>query len=571
MPTPYETAIGSWTRRSTFFWAATGATVGLSNLWQFPYLASQHGGGLFVLLYLACLLLVTLPLMLTESALGRQARHGIVLALDGFVRQGRLSRHWLWTGRLSLLSAFIVLSFTAVIGAICLAYVFYGALGRFSGADELGTARLLSELVADGGNYRMFMGWHAFFLLLVVGVSAQGVVGGLERTFRSVVPGLLLLLVALLVYSAQKGDLAGAVGYLLAFRSEDLTWESLQVALFHAFFTLGLGMGVWVIFGAYMPVLTPLKRAVFGVVLMDTLFAIGAGLMIYALVLARAPGIGEQGFGLLFMALPLSLADLPASQFVLVAVFLMVVLVAWTTSLAVLEPVVAWFQEWTGTPRGWSVAVMGFLVWLAGLASLLSFNIWADHTLVGGTVFRWLELVVSGLLIPLVSILVAVFVGWKLSRPVAFGLIGQAPWLVRQVWFWVMRLVLPLVVAYIGIHYSLSSVRDLCGAEQEANLCRPINGVGVLEAVPGSEEGEDSPAEQKEAPVQSWPSMPGVEGEPKSAPVPEASPDGEFESGPPSDEGATVRQAEEADRKPAATPEVDNDRQSGDEILYHSV
>jgi NSS family neurotransmitter:Na+ symporter len=120
MPTPYQTHIGSFTRKSTFFWAAVGATVGLANLWQFPYLASLHGGGLFILLYLACLLLVTLPLMVTEAAIGRYARHGIVLAMDGLIRSAKQSRAWMAVGRLSILAAFLVLSFTAVFGAIAL-------------------------------------------------------------------------------------------------------------------------------------------------------------------------------------------------------------------------------------------------------------------------------------------------------------------------------------------------------------------------------------------------------------------------------------------------------------------
>ncbi len=294
MPTPYETAIGSWTRRSTFFWAATGATVGLSNLWQFPYLARSHGGGAFILIYLACLLLVTLPLMLTETAIGRHSRHGIVLAMDGLIRSARQPRWWMWAGRLSILSAFLVLSFTVVIGAICLAYVFYGALGRFSPGDELGAAALLNDLVANPSDYREFMAWHGFFIVLVLWVSVQGVVGGLERALRVVVPGFLVLLVALLLFSARHGDVPAALQHMLSFRTDDVTWGSLRAALFHAFFTLGLGMGVWAIFGSYMPAIAPLKRSVVAVVLMDTLIAVMAGLVLYALVLPHAPASGSR-------------------------------------------------------------------------------------------------------------------------------------------------------------------------------------------------------------------------------------------------------------------------------------
>ena len=481
MPTPYETPIGSWTRPTTFFWAATGATFGLANVWQFPYLAGQHGGGLFILLYLACLLLVTLPLMVTESAMGRYSRHGLVLAMDGFVRSARRSRVWMWAGRLGVLAAFLVLSFTAVFGAIALAYVFYGAMGRFIGAGEADAARILSALVSDSRDYRVFMGWHGFFLLLVVWVSMQGVVDGVERAVRVVAPAMMLILLALCGLAAWSGDFRSASDFMLDFRPADVTLDSLRAALFHAFFTLGLGMGVWTLFGAYTPADTRLKRSVLAVVLMDTLIAIGAGLAVYSLAPDGHSMEGERGFGLLFLSLPVALADLPGSQFLVAAVFLVIVMIVWTTSLSLLEPVVGWFQEWTGAPRGLSAFLMGSSVWLAGLGSLLSFNLWSDERFAGGTLFRWLELITGGLLIPLVSILISVFAGWYLTRNLTFTILGKAPRLIGRIWFWVMRLVLPLVVAYIGLQYTATSLVALCDSGSNGLWCEP-----TVELAPGS-------------------------------------------------------------------------------------
>lgn len=471
MPTPYQTHIGSFTRKSTFFWAAVGATVGLANLWQFPYLASLHGGGLFILLYLACVLLVALPLMVTEAAVGRYARHGIVLAMDGLIRSARQSRAWMVVGRLSILAAFLVLSFTAVFGAITLAYVFFGALGRFSGAGEAEATGILAGLVSDPSQYRVFMGWHAFFLLLVLQVSAQGVVKGLERASRVVVPGTLMLVLVLFALASWYGRLDGAINHILAMHPEDLSWESLQAALFHAFFTLGLGMGVWAILGSYTTPHTRLKRSILAVVLMDTLVAILAGLMIYAIATDGNSFDGERGFSLLFVSMPVTLAQLPASQFVITVVFLMVVLIVWTTSLYLLEPIVGWFREWTGAPRSMSVLLIGLAVWLVGLASLLSFNAWAEERVGGATLFRWLELVTDGLLIPLVAILIALFTGWCLTRHLSGTILGASPRLFADIWFWVMRLVLPLVVAWIGVQYTAFSLANLCSNGNAAAWC----------------------------------------------------------------------------------------------------
>lgn len=557
MSTPYETAIGSWTGRSTFFWAATGATVGLSNLWKFPYLAGANGGGLFVLLYLGCLLLVTLPLMLTETALGRTARNGIVLAMGGVARRIGRSAHWTWVGRFSVLAGFLVLSFTAVIGAICLAYVFYSALGFFNGTSEQDVAHTLTSLVENPNGQRSFMIWHASFLILVAIVSVQGVVDGLERAFRVVMPALLILLLGLFCYSYEFGDLTRAVDFMLRFHPEEVTWRSLQLALAHAFYTLGLGMGVWVIFGAYMPSFTPLKRSVFAVALMDTLIAIVAGLTIYGLVFARSGG-GEpsQGFGLVFLDLPASLSTAPGGQFVATAMFVAILLVAWTTSLALLEPVVGWFREWVGGPRGWSAAMMVIAAWVAGLGTLFSFNIWSDMTLAGGTLFRWIEILTGGLLIPLVSIALAIFVGWVLREQRALTMIGRAPGWIAGIWFWVIKLVLPPVILFIGIHYAVISLGALCDDGKQADWC-PGGSSGPIEhpAMPTPHTTGITPSEEQ--------------------PVDELSPEGAAVSGPEPDSAAlptTTRGDTGRSLKHEKTETVPtDDAPHGRDLLYDSV
>lgn len=539
MPAPYETPIGSWTRKSTFFWAAVGATVGLANLWQFPYLAGQHGGGLFILVYLACLLLVTLPLMVTEAALGRHSRHGIVLAMDGYIRSARCSRWWMFAGRLSVIAAFLVLSYTAVFGAIALAYVFYGAFGVFSDARPVDATEVLADLVSDSRDYKVFMAWHLFFLVLVVWVSMQGVIKGLERVFRALVPASLVMLVGLFALAGWHGRLDSAVSAILQFRPEDVGLDSVKAALFHAFFTLGLGMGVWAIFGAYTPAGVRLKRSVLAVVLMDTLVAILAGVLIFATATVDGTFDGERGFSLLFVSLPVALAPLPGSQFIITAAFLLVVLVVWTTSLALLEPVVGWFREWTGAPRGLAAFLMGALVWLGGLATLLSFNVWSDVRPAGGSLFRWLELVTGGVLIPLVAILIALFTGWCLTRSLSFSILGKTPWLFSRIWYWVMRLVLPVVVAYIGISYALFSLDNLCDNNAEA-----VEWCGQMEpVVAGPKDSGDDAAGQ--APVAG-----------EEAPVPAAG------------EGEAQPTRNEEDAGPASQPEK---APKQGEILYHSV
>lgn len=471
MSSKYQTSTGSFTRKSTFFWASVGATVGLANLWQFPYLASIYGGGFFVLIYLVCLLLVTLPLMVTEAVIGRQSRHGIVLAMDGLVKNSGCSPWWRAAGPLSILAAFLVLSFTAVFGGIVLAYVFFGAADYFGGATPDTATGILADLVSSSGRHREFMGWHAFFLLLVIWVSARGVVKGVERSLRMIVPGALLLMIALFVLAARHGQLAYGVEHILAFRPEEVGFGSVKAAFFHAFYTLGLGMGVWAVFGAYSTSHTRLKRSILAVVLMDTLIAIIAGVMMFSAASEAGSLDGERGFSLLFVSLPVTLGQLPYSQIVIAAVFLAVLLIVWATAISLLEPVVGWFREWTGAPRAWTVIIIGAAVWFVGLASLFSFNVWSDYRLAGATTFRWLELITGGVLIPLVAILIATFTGWCLTKRYLAGMLGGAPVVFRKIWYWTMRLVLPLVVAWIGIQYTAFSLTNLCENGSAAIWC----------------------------------------------------------------------------------------------------
>lgn len=476
MSSKYQTSIGSFTRKSTFFWASVGATVGLANLWQFPYLASVHGGGLFVLAYLVCLLMVTLPLMVTEAAIGRHSRHGMVLAMDGLVKNAGSSPVWRLAGPLSILASFLVLSFTAVFGGIVVAYIFFGATDSFGGANAAEATGILAELVSSSGRYREFMGWHAFFLLLVVWVSARGVVSGVERSLRMIVPGGLVLMLGLFGVAATHGQLASGVESILVMRPEEFGLESVQAAFFHAFFTLGLGVGVWAVFGAYSTAHTRLKRSLLAVVLMDTLIAIVVGVMMFSVASGSGSLDGQHGFGLLFVSLPVTLAPVPFSQVVIAAVFLAVMLVVWATSIALLESVVAWFREWTGAPRTWSVIIVGAAVWLTGLASLFSFNVWSEYQLAGATTYRWIELITGGVLIPVVAILVATFAGWGLTKRYSAGMLGAAPALIRKAWLWSMRLVLPLVVAWIGIQYTAVSLANLCENGSAAVWCSTNQG-----------------------------------------------------------------------------------------------
>ena len=270
--------------------------------------------------------------------------------------------------------------------------------------------------------------------------------------------------------SASHGRLDTGVRHILELRPDQLGMDSIQGAFFHAFYTLGLGMGVWTVFGAYSASHTRLKRSIL-MVLIDTLVSIGAGLMVFSIAGDGSGLDGERGFSLLFVSLPAHLAALPYSQVMIAAVFLAVVLIVWASAISLFEPVVGWLMEWSGASRVVAVALVGLAVWLVGVASLLSFNVWAAVRPGGASPFRWIELVAGGLVIPAVGVLVSAFAGWCLSRRFGGLLLGHTPTLFRKVWYWVLRLVLPFVIAWIGLQYTVFSVTSLCHGQNTAGWC----------------------------------------------------------------------------------------------------
>jgi NSS family neurotransmitter:Na+ symporter len=493
MPTPLNTTLGLWSGRSTFFWAAAAATISLGNLWYFPWLASQFGGGYFVLMYLLFLLLVTLPLVLAESALGRHSRHNIALAMRAEAQSRRLSPRWRWVGRLSVLSGFLVLSITLVIGSICLVYVFYGALGVFAGVTPTSMTHTLGRLVENPHEYRGFVGWHLAFVALVGVVAARQ--GMVERAVRLVMPVFLGLLAALLGWSYWQGAGAGSLDAVIGLRWQDVSLQSAWFALSHAFYTLGIGLGVWTVMGALMAPGTPLKRSVFAVALLDTAVGVMAGVVIYGIAQSMGSLADARGFGLVFVSLPVGLGGFEYHQLLSTAVFGAILLVAWTSALVLVEAVVSWLREWVVSPRPVSVLLVLVFAWLAGLITLFSFNIWSDVQFLGLTPFRWIELVTSGLLIPLVAAALAIFLGWLAPVSYLSELLGDThEWLAR-LWHFALRYLLPGIVVAVGASYSVASLQLMC-ENGDLIWCRPP----AHELATGSEGGRDGPMDQTPGP-----------------------------------------------------------------------
>ncbi|MDP2747267.1 sodium-dependent transporter [Pseudomonas sp.] len=439
---------GLWSSRWAFFLAATGSAVGLGNIWKFPYITGENGGGAFVLVYLACILVIGIPLLMTEVMIGRRGRANPEGAMAALAKQVGAGRHWRLFGSMAILTGFLILSFYAVIAGWALAYTPAAIMGSFAGLNGESSGALFGALLGDPWK---LVGFGTVVLLLTLGIVALGVREGLERSLRFMMPGLFVLLLGLVGYAATTGHFLEAVHFLFDADFSKLSGQSVLVALGHAFFTLSLATGAMMAYGSYLPAGTSIAKTAIMVALADTAVALLAGLAIFPLVFANGlePGAGP---GLIFVTLPIAFGQMPFGQLVGGLFFIMLAIAALTSAISLLEPTVAWLGEKFAIGRIKAVVLSGIVLWLLSLGTALSFNVWSDFTLFGKTFFDSLDYLTTSLLMPLGGLGTVVFGGWVLSRTVVQEALGIGHPHLFTLWWQVLRWVTPLGIVLVFLH-----------------------------------------------------------------------------------------------------------------------
>lgn len=447
---------GAWSSRWTFILAATGSAVGLGNIWKFPYIAGENGGGAFVLVYLLCILMVGIPIMVAEVMLGRCGRHSPINTMRYLTEKAGLHGAWNAIGWLGVVAGLMILSYYAVIAGWALHYIGHMASGTFQGVSAEKAGSIFNTLLADR-NTLIF--WQTIFLLLTVTVVIGGVTKGLGVAVRVLMPLLFVLLVLLLVFGYQQGDFARGFSFLFSFNYKALTWEGVLEALGHAFFTLSLGMGAIMAYGAYMPEHARIGRTVVAVGFLDTLIALVAGLAIFPIVFANPTIEPGSGPGLMFVSLPVAFGNMPGGLLFGSVFFVLVTLAAWSSAFSLIEPAVAYLVESRNFHRITANLLLGLLAWVAGLGSVLSFNVWSESRIAGFNFFEFMDFLTSSVMLPLTGLFIAIFVGW-IMRPqsVRDELSDESD---RVFWLWriIVRYVSPLavlVVFVMGIYKTFS-------------------------------------------------------------------------------------------------------------------
>jgi neurotransmitter:Na+ symporter, NSS family len=436
---------GMWSSRLAFILAATGSAVGLGNIWRFPYMTSDNGGGAFVLIYLACVAVVALPILFAEVLIGRNGRKSPINSLLDIARTQGVSKAWAGIGWLGIVAGVLILSFYSVVAGWTLHYAWlYLEQLAFGGAGIQDAGATFGALLSDPLELTF---WHALFMLLTVAVVALGVEKGLERAVTFLMPALLLMLLVLLGYGISTGHVGEAAGFLFRPDFERITAGVVLSAMGQAFFSLSLGMCAMMTYGAYLPRDVSIPRVGATVALADTGIALLAGLAIFPVVIQFLGTPTGGGAGLIFTSLPSAFNQMGAVFGLLF--FALLSVAAWTSSISLLEPATAYLVE-KGMARKFAAIGMALLCWALGLLSVLGFNRWSHIQPFGqDTILDAINLVANDLMLPLGGLLIAIFAGWVISTDrLREQLHGIPDWMFTS-WRWLVRVVAPLLVLVV--------------------------------------------------------------------------------------------------------------------------
>lgn len=436
---------GEWSSRLTFILAATGSAVGLGNIWRFPYVAGENGGGAFVLVYLLCVAVIGLPIMIAEILVGRRGRQNPMDSIRTLAEDDGRSLHWQWVGLMGVITGVLILSFYCMVGGWALAYVAYAVQGSFIDIESADAEGLLGRLFADPW---ALLFWHTVFMGMILTVTTRGVEGGLERAAKYLMPSLFAIMLLMVGYGMSSGDFDGALAFLFRPNFAALTLEGVLVAMGQAFFSLSLGMGAIMIYGSYLPSRTSISGSAVAIAAADTAVALIAGLAIFPVVFANGLDAGE-GPGLIFVTLPLAFSKMPLGEVFATLFFVLLVFAAWTSAISLIEPAVTWLVERQGLPRVGASWVAGGVIWVLGIASVLSLNVWSDVTVRGMTIFGLLDYLTNNIMLPLGGMAVAVFAGWVLSRRTTAEELSDDSPLWYGLWRFLVRYIAPAAVGVV--------------------------------------------------------------------------------------------------------------------------
>ncbi len=427
---------GTWIGKWTFVLAATGSAVGLGNIWGFPYKAGTEGGGAFVLIYLLCIVLIGLPIMLSEILIGRRSGNSPINSMKKSAIDSDVSSAWQGVGWIGISAGILILSFYSVIAGICLKYIFVSA-----SSNDLDTERQFLSIV---NSPKELMLWHTIFMGLTMFIVSAGVKKGIGRMVKILMPMLGLLLIFMVVYGIINGAFKEALSFLFKPDFTKITRDTISVAMGQAFFSLSLGMGSIMAYGAYMSKDQNIASTSVSVGALDTLVAIMAGLAVFPIIFAIQGLEASDGPGLVFISLQAAFNTMDFGNIIGPIFFILLSVAALSSSISILEPGVAYLAEEDYLSRTKSAVIISLTCWLIGIGTAFGFDQKGHNTFQAN-----IEQISVNIMQPLGGMLIAIFIGWYMKESIIKDELGDINQVVYITWRIFIRFVAPIGVGIV--------------------------------------------------------------------------------------------------------------------------
>ena len=448
-----------WRSQTAFVVVAAGATLSLNDFLTFPILAGQNGGGAFLILYIVFLFLLGLPLMMSELLLGRISRTDPTHCFESLAGIYRASVYWKAVGFISVIAAILIVATFCVIAGWSLSYFFKSAIGVYSEISTEQAKNIFNEFTLDSESMSL---WHTLFVIMLVSIVSQPNRFGLQKISMFLVPVMMILLLLLLAVAVNSSAFATSVEYLFYVDFSAFNTETPLLALQRAFYTLVLGIGVMMAFGRYFPTQLSIGYSASLVIIVDLLFTLFIGLTINAFIFSSGMMIdADNQFA--FRLLPVVFGQLEYGWIFSAAFFLLLVIAALTSSVALMESPVGYLQRQFNYSRLKSAVIVVLAVWLFGIGTVFSYSIWHDDgftialffgeqavRLVNNAGFHDVLVFISSYLIqPLVALFLCIFVAWVVPREVSFKELALPGRHWFEVWNYLVRYITPVFLLVV--------------------------------------------------------------------------------------------------------------------------
>lgn len=427
--------------------AAAGSAIGLGNIWRFPYEAGQNGGGAFLFIYLAFILAIGVPVMLSEFILGRRAQRNPV----GAFRKLAPGKPWHLIGMMGVAAAFLIFAFYGVVAGWTLEYIVQSVKNGFAGKSANEISEMFNGFTQS--SLRPII-YQVIFLSMTVGIIIAGVKKGIEKYAKILMPILFVIIIILCIRAVTLPGAEKGLAFLFKPDFTKVTGDTILSALGQAFFSLSLGMGTMITYGSYISKKNNLANTAVQVSFIDTFIAILAGVAIFPAVFAFGiePDAGE---GLIFITLPNIFQQMPGGYFFGLLFFILIGVAALTSTISVLEVLVAYFSEELKISRKKATFLSAFGILILGILCSLSRGVLADFKIFGFTFFELLNYISANLLLPLGGLLIVVFIGWFMKKKDVFDEFSNGGLFKARlfpVYRFIVKFVAPIAIAIVFLN-----------------------------------------------------------------------------------------------------------------------